>query len=397
MKKVMVSLLCISSMTAMAQENGARFKNTTPEPMAIISGKLDQAPNDSIVNLYEPYSGETASTYIKNHQFELRMPVKKGGSIYILQIGSQPNEKNGFGTIVYLEDGKMDIRGKGAGFNDATYSGKAYVKEWQEVMALTDPYSGDGLRFAKLEKQYQEAMAIGDEDAMNAAGKEARVIEKEMKDNLKKWVTNHPNSGVCGYILTVYFTGDRKFIDSVYETLGDHAKTSRILQRYKNPGKVDPELIQLKFGEGTPAADMGRVKMGSPAPDFTIPDMAGNKVTLSSFKGKYVFIDFWASWCSPCIAQIPHLKEINDQFKDKNFLLLAVSLDSKLEGWEKAVKKHELTWLNVSNLKGWGEPVAGLYGVRYLPSNVLIDPAGNVIAYDLYGDALKAKLTELIK
>ncbi len=76
---------------------------------------------------------------------------------------------------------------------------------------------------------------------------------------------------------------------------------------------------------------------------------------------------------------------------------MAVSLDSKREGWEKAVKKHDLTWLNVSNLKGWGEPVAGLYGVRYLPSNVLIDPAGNVIAYDLYGDALKAKLTELIK
>ncbi|WP_298710565.1 TlpA disulfide reductase family protein [Chitinophaga sp.] len=397
MKKVLTGMLCVSSIAATAQEKGARFNNTVQEPMAVISVKLDQAPNDSLVNLYEPYSGDTATAYVKNHQFELRMPMKKGGSVYILQIGSNPTEQNGMGTILYLEDGKMQITGKGAGFNDAKFSGNPWVKEWQEVMAITDPYSGEGLRFAQLEKQYHEAVSIGDEDAMNVAATEATAVEKSMQSKLKSWVAKHPNSGVCGYILTVYFTKEPKYVDSVYETLGDHAKASRILQRYKNPGKVDEAPLKMSMGEGAPAPDMGRVKIGTAAPDFTIPDLAGKKISLSAFKGKYVFLDFWASWCSPCIAQIPHLQEINNEFKDKNFLLMAISLDSKQEGWEKAVQKHGLTWLNVSNLKGWGEPVAGLYGVRYLPSNVLIDPAGNVVAYDLYGEALKAKLNELIK
>lgn len=397
MKKVLTGMLCIGSIAAMAQEKGARFSNVKPEPMAVISVKLDQAPNDSLVNLFEPYSGDTATAYVKNHQFELRMPMKKGGSVYILQIGSNPTEENGMGAILYLEDGKMEITGKGGGFNDAKFSGNPWVKEWQEVMKITDPFSGEGLRFAQLEKQYHEASAIGDEDAMNVAGNEAKAVEESMKAKLKNWMTKHPNSGVCGYVLTVYFANDKKFIDSVYETLGDHAKASRILQRYKNPGKVDEIPVAVSQSEGSAGPDKGRVKIGTAAPDFTIPDMAGNKVTLSTYKGKWVFIDFWASWCSPCIAQVPHLKEINNEFKEKNFLLLAVSLDSKQEGWEKAVKKHELNWLNVSNLKGWGEPVANLYGVRYLPSNVLIDPAGNVVAYDLYGDALKAKLQELVK
>lgn len=397
MKKLLTGILSISCLAAMAQDMGASFSNTKGEPMAIVSGKLDKAPNDSLIFLYEPYSGDTTTTRIKNHQFELRMPMKKGGSVYILQIGNNTDEKLGMGTLVYLEDGKMEIRGKGAGFNEASYKGSAFVKEWQEVMALTDPFNGDGLRFAQLEKQYHEAVAIGDEDAMKVASDEASVVEKRTKEKLKNWVTAHPNSGVCGYILTNYFANEKNFIDSVYETLGDRAKASRIMQRYKYPGKVDQVPVQMHMGEGAPAADLGRVKMGTAAPDFTIPDLAGNNVSLSGFKGKYVFIDFWASWCSPCIEQIPHLKEINEQFKGKNFQLLAVSLDSKREGWEKAVKKHDLTWLNVSNLKGWGEPVAGLYGVRYLPSNVLIDPKGNVIAYDLYGDALKAKLSELIK
>ncbi len=208
-------------------------------------------------------------------------------------------------TLVYLEDGKMDIRGKGAGFNDASYKGSAFVKEWQEVMVLTDPFNGDGLRFAQLEKQYHEAVAIGDEDAMKVASDEASAVEKRTKEKLKNWVTAHPNSGVCGYILTNYFANDKNFIDSVYETLGDRAGASRIFQRYKFPGKVDQIPLELKVGEGEAVAAAGRVKPGTAAPDFTIPDLAGKNVTLSGFKGKYVFIDFWASWCSPVSNKFP--------------------------------------------------------------------------------------------
>ncbi|WP_295117392.1 TlpA disulfide reductase family protein [uncultured Chitinophaga sp.] len=394
MKKVFVGILCLSSTVALAQDKKTKFSTQKPEPAAVITGWLEQAPNDSIVALYEPYSGDTASAIIKDHKFQLRMPMSKGGSMYILQIGNNIEKT---GMVLYLEDGKMDIKGKGDNFKTAKFSGAKYVKEWQEVGAITDPFSGDGKKLADLEKRYHDAVAVGDEDVSSALKEQANVVDARMKDTLKRWITAHPNSGVCGYILTAYFLNDKKFIDSVYDKLGEHAQMQRVMQRYKKPGLIDPSPISVKMGDDVAPETLGKVKKGAPAPDFEIKDLAGNTVKLSDFKGKYVFIDFWASWCAPCIAQVPHMKEVNEKFKNKNFLFMGVSLDTKHEGWEKSVKKNELNWLNVSNLKGWAEPVATLYGVRAIPSNVLIDPDGNVVANDLAGDALIKKLEELLK
>lgn len=395
MKKVFVSILCLATLSALSQDKGMAFKTTPPAPMAIINGHIEHAPNDTMVTLYEPYSGDTASAIIKNHKFKLRMPMSKGGSMYIMQMGAIASPQTGM--VIYLEDGVMNVKGKGRDFEGSTRSGANYVKEWKEVSGITDPYSGEGKKFAELQKKYFEAKAIGDEDVMETVEAEAIKVESSINNKLKNWISKNPDSGVCGYILTVYFSKDKKFVDSVYERLGEHAKNSRILQRYKNPGKVDPALVSLKAGEGTAPENNGKVKQGTPAPNFEIPDVAGNIVKLSDFKGKYVFIDFWASWCSPCIVQVPHMKEINEKYKSKNFVFIGVSLDSKKQGWEKAIEKHGLNWLNVSNLKGWAEPVAVLYGVGAIPANVLIDPNGNVVANDLGSEALIKKLDELLK
>jgi thiol-disulfide isomerase/thioredoxin len=168
------------------------------------------------------------------------------------------------------------------------------------------------------------------------------------------------------------------------------------LQRYYHPGKIDPSPLTLKIGDDVAPATAGKVKVGALAPVFQIPDVDSNMVSLASFKGKYVFIDFWASWCSPCIKMVPHMKEVNAKYKGKNFVMVGVSMDTKKEAWVKAIKQYELSWLNVSNLKGWAEPVATQYGVTFIPANVLIGPDGNVIANDLYGDALNKKLEELL-
>jgi peroxiredoxin len=139
------------------------------------------------------------------------------------------------------------------------------------------------------------------------------------------------------------------------------------------------------------------VAIGAIAPDFTQNDVNGTPVSLSSFKGKYVLIDFWASWCGPCRAENPTVVKAYNKFKSKNFTIIGVSLD-KPEGkadWLAAIKNDGLNWTQVSDLKFWSNEVALQYAVQSIPHNFLLDPTGKIIAKDLRGNDLDKKLTEI--
>lgn len=141
--------------------------------------------------------------------------------------------------------------------------------------------------------------------------------------------------------------------------------------------------------------------VGKEAPDFSLPDANGKEVKLSSFRGKYVLVDFWASWCMPCRRENPNVVKAYNRFKDKNFSILGVSLDNpgEKENWLTAVKKDNLAWTQVSDLKGWESAVVAMYdfGQAGIPYNLLLDPNGVVIGERLRGEALEEKLAEVLK
>ncbi|MBI3138095.1 MAG: AhpC/TSA family protein [Sphingobacteriales bacterium] len=138
---------------------------------------------------------------------------------------------------------------------------------------------------------------------------------------------------------------------------------------------------------------------GQTAPEISLPDPGGKEIKLSSFRGKYVLVDFWASWCKPCRMENPNVVKAYNRFRDKNFTILGVSLDrpGQKEQWTNAIMQDKLAWTQVSDLQFWSSPVVQLYGIEGIPYNVLIDPQGKIIAESLRGPDLEAKLAEVLQ
>ena len=281
---------------------------------------------------------------------------------------------------LFIEPGTIHISVKDS-VKLMTVTGSKSQKAFEGLQKLEKPYDE---KEEAMGKEYQQLHAANDTAGMKKIEDEFDQVSKEKDEKVyHHYLIHHLNSPVALYALNQYagYDIDTKKIAPLFNML---PATTRNL----------PSGIAFKKRIATAR----KTGIGAYAMNFTQNDTLDKPVSLKNFRGKYVLLDFWASWCGPCRAENPNVVKAFNKYKDKNFTVLSVSLDQpgKKQAWLDAIHHDGLTWNHVSDLKFWDNAVAKEYGIRAIPQNLLIDPSGKIIAKNIRGEALAKKLDEVI-
>jgi peroxiredoxin len=285
------------------------------------------------------------------------------------------------GMQLFLEPGNINVSIKDS-VSNAKVTGSKSQQFFEVLNDAEKPYNEKSVA---LNEKYRQFSKDKNEEGIKSVIKEFDSLFDEKNEKVyHNYLNAHPESPIALYVLNQYagYDIDPKKVEPLFESL---------------PAATRQLPSAVAFKERIETAK--KTAIGAYAMDFTQNDTLGKPVSLSDFKGKYVLIDFWASWCGPCRAENPNVVKAYNNYKDKSFTVLGVSLDQpgKQQAWLNAIHKDSLTWTHVSDLKFWDNAVAKQYGIRAIPQNLLLDPSGKIIAKNIRGDELTAKLAEIFK
>jgi len=375
MKKITLGLIALVLISACQEKKYGPFT---------VSGKIEHATSNKILLEELPFSGVQPivvdSTTLKdNGTFELRA-LGKEEALYLLSVQNGP--------VVLLVNDSKSIR-----ITLDVNQYKNYKTEGSEASAAVHDF------FEQFETNYKSiADAVQQYDSLKKANASDSIIEMKKAfydvavNKTKKFFENFINQSNSPAVrLFVLSKGLESNIIDASEALNI---TNVSLEKFVNHSGLTQMKSKLAMQI---AADPKLALLNKQAPEINLADTSGKVITLSSFKGKYVLVDFWASWCGPCRQENPNVVAAYKKFKDKNFTILGVSLDEDKQAWMEAIKEDGLIWNHISDLKKWESSVVRDYKFEGIPFNVLVDPTGKIVAVELRGKALDNKLSELLK
>jgi peroxiredoxin len=359
-----------------------------------IEGKLNGIQGDRVVR-FRFYDGKQRvedSTFVRNGQFsytgKLTNILKAFLTMDVLHPKQKPADsmttadymRKSISTdkiMIYVDAGVTTIVGKDSLKTATVKGGKT-----QSDLALLDASEKPAMdEMLALYRKKIDAVEADDSIAVERIGEAMAVLETKLNTLDKDFIRQHPDSYVSWDLLRDM----GGIIDlPVFEPLFNNM--SARLRNTKEGKELAARIEKAK-----------RTAIGQPAPVFTQNDASGKPFNLASLRGKYVLVDFWASWCGPCRGENPNVLKAYNRFHDKNLEIISVSVDDNKDAWLKAVQEDGLPWVQVSDLQGMKNNVAAMYGITAVPQNFLVDPSGMIIARNLRGDALMEELAKHLK
>lgn len=289
-------------------------------------------------------------------------------------INEQPN------LIFFIDGDKTTVNAHIDSLPLAKISGGQTEKDYLEYNQIMQ---GFGAQNQAIVNAYNEARAKGDNNTMNVKVQEFNALEANRKNAMNEFIKAHPKSAVSAYAIYFNNQNTQAPIEELEATV---ALLDKSILNTKYGKLAQEKILQLK---GT--------QIGNEAANFTQATPDGKMVSLHDLKGKYVLVDFWASWCGPCRGENPNVVAAFNKYKDKGFTVFGVSFDQNKDKWMQAIAADKLAWTHVSDLKGWGNEAGKIYGITSIPQNLLLDKEGKIVAKNLRGADLDAKLAEIIK
>lgn len=329
---------------------------------------------------------------VENGKFEITGKVTEP-SFYILQLETiqQP-------VPFILETGEINIEIDKDSIQNSkisgTYNNDEYVK-FNDEMKVVQKKLMDFQKNNTL--KMNQAQQTKDTATINSLMAEYQKLQQEVGEKSKtKYISyseTHPKSLISALIIQSMLadpSADLKKAEKIYNSFDEELKNTK-------PGKAIKERLTAINSSvpGAPAAPAAPAANWR-APEFSAPNPEGKVISLKQSLGKVTIIDFWASWCGPCRRENPNVVAIYKEFHSKGLNIIGVSLDQDASKWKEAIAKDKLTWNQVSNLKGWEEPIAAQYKVEAIPATFILDASGKVVARDLRGTELRAKIEELL-